>query len=308
MPAISVILCTYNSEAYILPLVDSVLSGDFGDIELLVQDDCSSDGTVSILRSYGDSRIRIRVNEKPSGSAAMNFMTSLLNWDTSPYVMFADADDYWEPDKISRTFARMKEAETRFGPDTPLLVHTDLSVVDRDLNEIAPSLWAYEKISPERTSLNQLLAQNNVTGCTVMINKALKDCLRDVPSSFVMHDWWLALCASAFGRIEYLREPLIRYRQHGDNSVGAYDAGSLTASAKKLANKEKVSRIYESMFAQADCFAEYYRDRLTPEQYDICKAYGSMSRKGKLSRWATVIRYGFWKNTLIRNLGQFLAI
>ena len=113
MPAISVILCTYNSEAYIRPLVDSILSGDFGDLELLVQDDCSSDGTVSILRSYGDSRIRIRVNEKPSGSAAMNFMTSLLNWDTSPYVMFADADDYWEPDKISRTFARMKEAEAR---------------------------------------------------------------------------------------------------------------------------------------------------------------------------------------------------
>ena len=105
-----------------------------------------------------------------------------------------------------------------------------------------------------------------------------------------------------------LRESLIRYRQHGDNSVGAYDAGSLTASAKKLANKEKVSRIYESMFSQADCFAEYYRDRLAPKQYDISRAYGSMSKKGKLSRWATVIRYGFWKNTLIRNLGQFLAI
>ncbi|MBQ8994234.1 MAG: glycosyltransferase family 2 protein, partial [Oscillospiraceae bacterium] len=228
--------------------------------------------------------------------------------ETAPYIMFADADDFWEKDKIRKTYDLMKKTESSFGSNIPILVHTDLSVVGSDLEPISPSLWTYEKISPERTKLNQLLAQNNVTGCTVMINSALKDLIPSVPASFVMHDWWFALCASAFGKIAFLREPTMRYRQHGDNSVGAYDAGSLSASAKKLANKEKVRRIYDSMFAQAECFAEYYKDHLSDEQFKTCKAYGSLLKKPLLAKWATVIRYGFWKNTLIRNLGQFLAI
>lgn len=308
MAKVSIILCTYNSEPYIHELVDSILCNDYEDFEILVQDDCSTDKTISILNSFDDPRIKIRVNEKPSGSAAMNFMSALVSMETGPYLMFADADDFWESNKISQTLELMETTESLCSPDTPVLIHTDLSVVDGSLDQIAPSLWDYEKISPERTKLNQLLAQNNVTGCTVMINAALKKCVPYVPDSFVMHDWWLALCASAFGKIDYLRVPLIRYRQHGDNSVGAYDASSLSASAKKLANKERVRKIYDSMFNQADCFAEYYRDRLTENQYRTCKAYGSMKHMNRMQKCVSILRYGFWKNTLIRNAGQFLAI
>ena len=308
MATVSIILCTYNSEPYIHELVDSILCNDYEDFEILVQDDCSTDRTISILNSFEDPRIKIRVNDAPSGSAAMNFMSALVGMKTGPYVMFADADDFWESNKISQTLELMETTESICSSDTPILIHTDLSVVDGSLSQIAPSLWDYEKISPERTKLNQLLAQNNVTGCTVMINAALKNCVQTVPDSFVMHDWWLALCASAFGKIDYLRVPLIRYRQHGDNSVGAYDASSLSASAKKLANKEKVRMIYDIMFDQADCFAEYYRDRLTEDQYRICKAYGSMKHQSRLLKCISIFKYGFWKNTLLRNAGQFIAI
>ena len=141
-----------------------------------------------------------------------------------------------------------------------------------------------------------------------MINRALKELVPDAPASFVMHDWWLALCASAFGRIAFLREPLIRYRQHGENSVGAYNAGSLSASAKKLRNRERIERIYRQMFDQAACFGRYYRDRLTPEQADLCRAYAGMKDQTRIGKAYTIIRNGFWKNTLLRNLGQFLAI
>ena len=308
MAEVSIILCTYNSEPYIYELADSILHSDFQDFELLIQDDCSTDRTVEILESLGDPRIKVRVNDAPSGSAAMNFMSALVNTETDSYIMFADADDFWEKDKISRTLDLMKKTEASAPASAPVLVHTDLSVVDSSLEQIASSLWEYEKISPERTALNQLLAQNNVTGCTVMINSALKECVPSIPDSFVMHDWWLALCASAFGKIAFLREPLIRYRQHGGNSVGAYDAGSLSASARKLADREKTRRIYDSMFSQAECFAQYYRDRLTEDQYRICMAYGAMKDQSKLQKVCSVFRNRFWKNTLIRNIGQFIAI
>ena len=175
MAKISILLCTCNSGAYLRTLVDSILASGYRDFELLIQDDCSKDDTHAILRSYDDPRIRIRVNPMPSGGAAQNFMSALLNWDTGDYIMFADADDFWEPDKIEKTLDCMLHTEANCPPGTPILVHTDLSVVGKELEPISPSLWAYEKISPERTAFRQLLAQNIVTGCTVMINRAAKN-------------------------------------------------------------------------------------------------------------------------------------
>lgn len=308
MATVTVALCTYNSEAYLQPLLDSVLKNEYTDFHLYVQDDCSRDGTLDILRACPDNRLAVSVNEAPSGGAGQNFMRALLACPDSPYIMFADADDVWDSGKIGKTLAAMRAAEDMYGADVPILVHSDLAVVDEKLREISPSLWRYEQITPSRTELRQMLAQNNVTGCAMMINRALADCVKEVPQHFVMHDWWLALCAAAFGRIVALDEPLIRYRQHGDNSVGAYNAASLSASAKRLTDKERVRRIYLSMFRQAGCFAETYKDRLTAAQYRLCCAYAAMEQKGHIGRVFTLLRHGFWKNTWLRNLGQLLAI
>src|SRR5699024_4749681 len=125
------------------------------------------------------------------------------------YLMFADADDFWLPDKVEKTFAKMREMEREAGTGCPILVHTDLAVADGSLRVIAPSLFRYEKLSPQRNSLRELLAQNNVTGCTVMINRALRKLIRQAPADAVMHDWWAALAAAAFGRIGVLDEPTI---------------------------------------------------------------------------------------------------
>ena len=308
MATVSILLCTYNSENYLRPLLDSILQNTYSDFELFVQDDCSQDETMAILHSYSDPRIHVEQNERPSGSAANNFMSALLQWRTGDYIMFADADDIWHPEKIENTLRAMKDAETIYGSDTPILAHCDLRVVNAKGYEIAPSLWAYEKITPGRNSLKQLLAQNNVTGCAMMINRALKDLVTEKPEHFVMHDWWLALCAAAFGKIVVLDEALIDYRQHQDNSVGAYNASSLSASAKKLMNQEKVHHIYQEMFRQAACFAKYYQQLLTDEQFTLCSAYGNMAHQSHLGRVVTVLRYGFWKNTFVRNLGQLLSI
>lgn len=308
MATVTVVLCTYNSEAYLQPLLDSILNNEYTDFHLYVQDDCSTDGTLDILRAVSDNRMAVSVNEAPSGGAGQNFMRALLACPDSRYIMFADADDVWAAQKIGKTLAAMQAAEDMYGEDVPVLVHSDLAVVDARLREISPSLWRYEQITPSRTELRQMLAQNNVTGCAMMVNRALADCVKELPQNFVMHDWWLALCAAAFGHIVALDEPLIRYRQHGDNSVGAYNAASLSASAKRLTDKERVRRIYLSMFRQAGCFADTYQDRLSPAQLKLCRAYAGMERKGHIGRIFVLLRYGFWKNTWLRNVGQLLSI
>jgi len=308
MATVTVLLCTYNSESYLQPLLNSILASEYTDFRLVVQDDCSKDGTVDILRACSDPRLSVSVNEAPSGGAGPNFMRALLANRDSRYIMFADADDVWAADKIGKTLSAMQAAEEMYGEDVPILVHSDLAVVDAKLREISPSLWRYEQITPSRTELRQMLAQNNVTGCAMMVNHALANCVQEMPQHFVMHDWWLALCAAAFGHIVALDEPLIQYRQHGDNSVGAYNAASLSASAKRLTDKERVRRIYLSMFRQAGCFADTYESRLTPPQLKLCRAYASMEQKGHVGRVLVLLRHGFWKNTWLRNLGQLLSI
>ncbi len=308
MPKVSVLLAAYNSEPYIAELIESILAQTHSDLELVIRDDKSDDATVTVASSFlSDGRVRFIDGKERSGSAQNNFFRLLLSCE-GDYIMFADADDVWLPNKIEKTLERMREQETLFGSNTPILVHGDLSVVNEDLSLIAGSLFEYEKLSPERNSLRELLAQNNVTGCTVMINKALRSLVDEQPNSSVMHDWWLALAASAFGKISVIYEPLILYRQHGGNSVGAYDAHDLRASAQKLSKRKKLKAVYASMEAQAACFAETFSSRLTSEQRKLCLAYASLARKRKLSRIAIIIKYRFFKNTFLRNIGQFFVI
>ncbi len=304
---ISILLAVYNNGAHLKTLIDSILAQSCADFRLYIRDDCSSDDSFAIASGYTDPRVSAVRSDAPSGSACNNFFRLLLEHEDD-YLMFADADDFWLPDKVEKTLAKMKELEKSQGKECPILVHTDLSVADGELKVTAPSLFRYEKLSPERNSLRELLAQNNVTGCTVMINRALRTLIAEKPAGAVMHDWWAALVAAAFGKIGVLYEPTILYRQHGGNSVGAYNAADPMLAAKKLANTAGTRAIYDAMFAQAACFAQTYKNRLTPQQYALCAAYGAMGQKGKFGRLATVFRYGFYKNTLVRNLGQLIAI
>ena len=308
--SVTILLAAYESERYIGALLDSVFAQGAADFSVLARDDSSSDATFEILQDYAarEGRLTARRSERPSGCAQNNFFRLLLECEDSDYIMFADDDDFWLPDKVELTLARMKALESERGADAPLLVHGDASVADGRLNVTAPSLFAYEGLSPERTSLRCLLAQNNVTGCTVMINRALRALVPRQPESSVMHDWWLALCASAFGAISVIRRPLLLYRQHGGNEVGAYDAADMAASARRLADSRRSARIYGAMFAQAGCFADTFKDALAPPQLELCSAYASMAEMNKLQKIACIIKHGFYKNTFLRNIGQFAAI
>lgn len=308
MASVAVLVAAYNNAPYIEQLLRSVLQNSFRDIRVLVRDDGSGDDTVAIARRLAEEDDRLTLLQKDEGGASSakgNFF-ALMGAADDDYVMFCDADDFWLEDKIQRTMDHMRATEAAAGDGTPVLVHTDLVVADENLGTIAPSLFKYEKLSPERKALRQLLAQNNVTGCTVMINRALRELVQTAPADAVMHDWWLALVASAFGHIEVLYEPTILYRQHGGNEVGATNAGDLAAGLRKLRKKDRMKAIYDAMYRQADTFAETYKEQLSKEQYRTAKRYGEMRRLGKLGRIARIVSGGYYKNTLLRNIGQFI--
>ena len=217
---IDILMTVYNGEQYVVPQIESILNQTDSNWKLFIQDDCSTDRTVELIEPYVrryPERITLLRNEKNSGSAQKNFF-SMLPLVEHSYCMFCDHDDVWKPRKVEMTVRRMMELEQANGQDTPLLVHTDLAVADENLKVLSDSMFRSQNLNRKGNRLNNLLVQNNVTGCTMMVNKALVDMVGPAPKHAVMHDWWMALIAACFGKIGFVRQATILYRQHRANA------------------------------------------------------------------------------------------
>lgn len=224
-PPVHILLGTYNGARYLREQIQSIQDQEYGHWRLLVRDDGSCDSTLSILREVanGDARIRIIEDTLGNRGPAQNFAVLLeyAREDEAAYVCFADQDDVWQPWKLQRQVEAMMQAEDARA-ECPRLVHSDLAVVDEKLQPIHGSFMSFQRIRDEASNpLRVLLVQNFVTGCTMLINRALLELAIPIPGTVLVHDWWLALCAAAAGEIIFLPEPSVLYRQHGMNVIGA---------------------------------------------------------------------------------------
>jgi glycosyltransferase involved in cell wall biosynthesis len=230
---ITVLLATYNGSQWLVEFLDSLAAQTVSQWRLLIRDDGSSDATLNILRAAAgrDSRLMIVTDAAgrlgASGSFGRLMQHALANNPAAGaphYFAFADQDDVWLPGKLERQLAAIQELEAQRGPHMPLLVHSDLTVVDHELRTIHRSHTVLARLarrSPSSQALRTLLAHNFVTGCATLFNRSLLEAATPLPPEAALHDWWLACCAAALGDIRYLDEPLVLYRQHGANQVGA---------------------------------------------------------------------------------------
>jgi hypothetical protein len=231
-----VVLSCYNGARYIGQQIESIRGQTFRDWTLLVRDDGSSDSTAEVVQQFAraDGRIRLllpdeRGNLGPVGSFGLLLEHALERG--AAYVALSDQDDVWCADKLERELALIQAHEASAGTGHPTLVHSDLAVVDGELRPIHPSYLRYQRLRHVADDpLRRLLLQNFVTGCTVVLNRALLRLATPVPA-VVMHDWWLAQCAAALGTILFLPEPTVLYRQHGANTLGSRGATQLYLDA-----------------------------------------------------------------------------
>lgn len=301
---IAILLASYNGEKYIAEQIESLLKQTETGWELFVHDDGSTDNTLEILRRYEarhPDRIHI-LDGPPCGGAKDNFLRMLRDV-RAPYVMFCDQDDIWLPEKVELTLREMKRLEAKHGADKPLLVFTDLCVTDERLHPIAARLSAYQKLDPWRTKVKNLMIQNVITGCTVMINRALAKLATkpDSTAGIIMHDWWCALIAAAFGAVSYVDRALVLYRQHGGNSVGAKNLNSLRYLTARIRRPTDIKNSLLATRRQADFLAETF-----PAADAIFREYGQLTGKRKGERLRFYAKNGIRKSGWQRNLGLFV--
>lgn len=306
---LTILMATYNGEKYLKEQIDSLLNQTFTDFTLYIQDDVSTDGTWGILTNYQQKypdKIKIVQNEINSGSAKNNFL-NLMTTIKDDYLMLCDQDDVWLPDKIKITMAKMKEMEQNY-PNKPIVVHTDLKVVDRNLNVIHPSYKTAANRNYNKNTYPHIVTLNNVSGCTSLYNRSLADLLSKKPDYTVMHDWWLQLVAASFGKVGHVNEPTILYRQHEDNSSGAKDVRSIKYKLKCLLNSDEVRKSIHSTFPQAKCFLESYVDILSHEQINFLQAYCKIPSMGKFGRIKTIFVLGAYMNGISRNIAYLMFV
>jgi GT2 family glycosyltransferase len=230
-PPISVCMATYNGAGYLRPQLDSILTQLDPDDELLVQDDGSSDGTVEIVRSYGDPRIQLAANERNLGVIA-TFERCLVRA-RHDIVFLADQDDEWLPGKIDAMVARFADPHVTG-------VVTEALIVDGDDAVTGESYFAHVHSGP---GVLHNFVKNSYLGCCMAVRRHVLAVALPVPRSVRTHDGWIGITADMMDEAVFLPTPYVRYRRHGSNLSQMEPFGLADIARRRLALAAHLARI-----------------------------------------------------------------
>ena len=216
---IAIAMATYNGARFVAEQIESIINNDYSNWILYIRDDCSSDQTVEIINRYMDVDDRIQLvasdNTRLGHSASFNAILTLILENGHEYFVLCDQDDHWLPDRLTRV---LNVSNTTM----PELSYTDLQITDANLQSVGRHFFDdYDEKCHGEDKLHYLLMENSIPGCTMSGNRQLLKHILPIPKRINNHDWWIALNAAIFGEIKFIDKPLIKYRQHEYNQIGA---------------------------------------------------------------------------------------
>jgi glycosyltransferase involved in cell wall biosynthesis len=311
---VQILLATYNGSRYLDAFLDSLLRQDYQGWSLLVRDDCSTDPTPALLERWCarlDGRMKIQPDSGQSNLGVVGNFSRLLTASSAPYVMFADQDDIWRPNKISLTLAAMHQREAAVGNNRPILVHTDLAIVDEGLVMVAPSHWRHQGLVPDRGhELGHMIVENIVWGCTSMLNRPLVELTGEIPREAQFHDWWISLVAAVFGEIVSLPAQTIAWRRHDCNDS---EISNLSAVVRRTITgvpemRRRLSRLFEGSRPRTQQFLSRYRNRLTRDQVAALEAFLDLPTLGFWARRRALLQHRLFFTSRLRTAGLLLLL
>ena len=293
---VNILMSTYNGQQFLAEQIRSIQEQSYTDWTLFIRDDGSSDNTKEILKDFEhqDSRIHLIDNDKSDNLGVIKSFHKLVNHDRADYYFFSDQDDVWLPNKLELS---LKEAQNYLA-DLPLMVYMDLKVVNQDL-EIMTESMVKSQSHHANTELVQELTENTVTGGVAMINHSLADMWQET-DDILMHDWYLALLASAFGNLVFIDQPGELYRQHSDNVLGAR---TLSKRFKKWIRPHILFAVYWDLIKNSQKQASHLLQMpLSQSNRELIEAFVTIMDKPMLERFRILRKYGLRKNKVFHTL------
>ena len=273
---IDVLLATYNGEKYLKEQIDSILNQTYKNIRIVISDDCSKDTTRKILEEYENKDARIKVHYQEKNLGVVKNIEFLLGQVEAPYYMLADQDDYWMKEKIQKSIETLKKENAD-------LVFGDLEVVDEKLNTMYDSFNDYMLLSRNiRKYINSYKVNylyNCVTGCTILAKKRTIEKIHPLPtdSKYLIHDHWIGLMVGLNGKLAYMPEKYIKYRQHGNNQVGTE---KISHGFKKLGQvRELFINVKLGVFGTYVANSEKFPKELQKQNKEAYKYYEMLTKK-----------------------------
>jgi hypothetical protein len=311
-----ILLAAYNGEKYLAEQLQSIQRQTISDWTLLVRDDGSEDHSKDIIKEFAakDSRICLVDDEHEGRGTTKNFaaLMQVALVEGADAIFFADQDDIWLPHKLSSQLKFLQEMEAQYSAGTPLLCYSDLEVVDQHLHQIHPSFMRYEKMRHEPDNpIHVLLTQNLVTGCSVVINRDLLELATPIPNGITLHDWWLAICAAACGRIGYIDRPLVQYRQHSTNQIGAMTLDRLVNFSAARKRLETIRDHMLGPIGQAQVLRERIREKnlvCFGDSVQVLDQFVTCLDQGVIRRLWTIYRSPLRRQGPLRKLLLFVRV
>lgn len=300
---ISVALCTYNGDKYLEDQLQSIAEQSLLPAEMVICDDHSSDGTVEIIKRFQQEvNFPVRLFENKERLGVVRNFSRAISLCEAGYVATCDQDDIWLSERLAKSNLAMKNAESKYGENIPLLVHSDLKLANAEGKIIAPSFIKRAGIKVVKDEpLKNLLVQNFVTGSTILVNRALLDMVLPIPIDAVMHDRWLALGAAALGKIITIAEPTVIYRQHDQNLIGSKTVIS-SHTLKRILNIKALEKDLAAIIQQNLIFKGLINEKhgLSLPEY-MCIFLDQAQKNGPAAA-VTALRFKIRKNPWYMNL------
>ena len=221
---ISVAVCTYNGADFLPAQLQSIAEQSRPPDEIVVCDDASTDETRAVLESFANSAtIPVSLHFADQNAGSVKNFERAIGLCSGDVIALSDQDDVWRADKL-----QLLEAALRQHPNAGL-VFSDAEIVDQNLNALGQRMWQQvgfdahkQKLMRTGHALEVLITGWTVTGATMAFRSSYAKLALPIPAHIAMiHDGWIALTVAAVSGVVFIDEPLIKYRQHERQQIGA---------------------------------------------------------------------------------------
>lgn len=297
MKKICVLLSSYNGEKYIHDQIESILQQQQVNVTLIIRDDCSKDETVKIIKEMQEQHSNIELLQGANIGPAMSFLELIRKAPAAEFYALSDQDDVWDYDKLIKGIQFLSD----YDPTTPLLYHCNTQIVDSNLQFLR--IGKTGKQAPY--SKYGAFMENHATGCTMIFNRSCQELIASCKPDYVsMHDSWIYLIAEMFGKVIYDPQPHMKYRQHGNNVIGA-------KLSKKKYISEHMKRVLNTNIQprmdNTKSFYKCYKNRMSKEDKDKVEKFINYKRSFP-DKLKFLIDKDFHAPSLVRNIEYFIMI